>query len=250
MVNTGTVNWNGGNITLSNGANFQNDGIFNANATTTLAGGDMDRFTNNGSFFKKTAATTTTVNIPFTNNGTVEVAAGSLVFLRDIDNGENAVIDLAGGSLDPGDTLTLGSDDSLVGSGTLSANLVNGGTVSPGASPGKITVDGDYTQNEGGTLDIQLGGTTAETGYDQLVVTGTATMEGTLNVSLINDFTPQVGQEFSIITHTTGTGEFDTVNLPTLTGGLSLEIAFSDPEVTLTVVNGGGYTIFLPLILR
>lgn len=202
LINNSTANWNAKNITLSNGAEFKNIGTFNANATTTMTGGTTEVFTNNGSFTKNTADTTTTMNIPFTNNGTVQVTAGELVFM------------LAGGTYDPGETLNLGSGEVLAGSGTLAANLVNSGTVSPGASPGVITVEGDYTQSPDGVLEIQLGGTTPGTGHDQLVVTGAATLNGILNVSLIYGFEPQVGDSFIILPYGTRSGEFSTLNLP------------------------------------
>jgi len=254
LVLDGTCNWNNYNITLSGGAWITNNGTFNANATTTMTGGEMEVFTNNGSFIKNTAGTTTTMNIPFTNNGTVDVVAGSLVFPQGMDNGEDAVIDLGGGTLDPGDTLNLESGDSLIGSGTLAANLVNEGTVSPGNSAGIITVQGNYENLNSGVLQIELGGTTPGTGHDQLVVTGTATMlYGTLNVTLEPGYTPQEGDTFVIIEHTTGTGTFEygTVTLPDLPGGLELEINFSDPGVTLTVVNTSTDSfIFLPMIVR
>lgn len=248
----GTTNWDGNNITLSNNAEIINNGTFNANATTTMTGGETEGFVNNGYFFKKTAGTTTTMNIPFTNNGTVDVVAGTLVFQQGMDNGENAVIDLGGGTLDPGETLNLESGDSLIGSGTLEANLVNAGTVSPGNSAGIITVDGDYTQEVGGTLEIELGGTTAGTGYDQLVVTGATTLQGTLNVTLMPGFSPQAGDTFFIVNHpTSGTGNFTVENLPVLPGGLIMEIDYSDLGVTLTVVSTSTDSfIFLPLILR
>lgn len=254
LINNSTTNWNSKNITLSNGAEIINNGTFNANATTTMTGGSTEVFTNNGSFIKNTAGTTTTMNLPFVNNGSVDVVAGSLVFPQGMDNGEDAVIDLGGGTLDPGDTLNLEAGDSLIGSGTLSANLVNSGTVSPGASPGIITVDGDYTQAADGILEIELGGTTAGEEHDQLVVTGTATMDyGTLNITLEPGYIPQEGYEFVIIEHTTGTGTFQlgTVTMPDLPGGLVFDIDFADPGVTLTVVSGSTDSfIFLPLIFR
>jgi len=248
----GITNWTSNNIALSNGAEIINNGTFNATATTTMTGGETEVFTNNGSFIKNTAGTTTTMDIPFTNEGTVDVIAGSLIFQQGMENGEGAVVDLGGGTLDPGDELILESGDSLVGSGTLAADLVNGGTVSPGASPGIITVDGDYMQAIDGVLAIQLGGTTPGTGYDQLVVTGAATLQGILNVSLINEFAPQLGDSFFIVDHqTSGTGNFTTVTLPELPDGLTFEIDYSDPGMTLTVVQGSTSTfIFLPLVLK
>ena len=244
-----TTNWDEYNITLSSSAAIINNGIFNANATTTMTGEATESFVNNGSFIKKTAGTTTTMDIPFTNNGTVETVAGTLIFQQGMENGEDALIDLGGGTLDPGNELILESGDSLIGSGTLAADLVNGGTVSPGKSPGIITVQGNYTQQTDGVLEIELGGTIAGTSFDQLIVTGTATLNGTLNVTLLPAYTPQAGDTFIIIDHATGTGTFDSINLPSLPGGLELKADFSGDGVTLTVVGRSSF-IFLPLILK
>ena len=246
-----TTNWDGNNITLSNNSEMINNGTFNANATTTMAGVTGESFVNNGSFLKKTVDTTTTMNIPFINDGTVDIVAGSLIFQQGMDNGANAVVDLGGGTLDPGDELIIDSDDSLIGSGTLAANLVNEGTVSPGNSAGIITVQGDYSNLNSGLLQIELGGTTAGTEHDQLVVTGTATMNGTLTVTLLPGFLPELGETFFIIDHTIGTLKFDTINLPSLAGGLKLEADFSDDGVTLTVVSASTDAfIFLPMIMK
>ena len=220
-----------------------------------MNGGETVTFTNHGNFYKNTVATTTTMNVGFVNDGLVQVNAGSLVFPLGMDNGDNTTINLNGGTLDPGKTLNLESGNSLIGSGTLAANLVNSGTVSPGNSAGIITVDADYTQGVDGILEIELGKTTAGTGYDQLIVTGTATMNGTLNVSLLPGFTPQVGNTFFIIDYSgegsSGAGTFDTINLPNLAGGLKLEADFSDDGVTLTVVRASADTfIFLPMIMK
>ena len=252
LINNSTANWNKRDLTLTNFATVFNNGTFNANATTTMTGGETEVFTNNGSFVKNTAATTTTMNLPFTNNGTVDVVAGSLVFPQGMDNGEDAIIDLGGGTLDPGDTLNLESGDSLIGSGTLAADLVNAGTVSPGNSAGIISIDGDYTQTANGVLEIQLGGTTPGTEHDQLVVTGDATLSGILNVSLIDGFEPKLGDSFFIVNHLeSGTFNFSVENLPDLTGGLMMEIAYADPGVTLTVVSGSTDSfIYLPMIVR
>ena len=46
----------------------------------------------------------------------------------------------------------------LRGTGTYFQNVTNNGTVAPGASPGILTIDGDYTQSPAGTLEIEVGG--------------------------------------------------------------------------------------------
>jgi len=101
-------------------------------------------------------------------------------------------------------------------------------------------------------LEIQLGGTTPGTEHDQLVVTGDATLSGILNVSLIDGFEPKLGDSFFIVNHLeSGTFNFSVENLPDLTGGLMMEIAYADPGVTLTVVSGSTDSfIYLPMIVR
>ena len=103
---------------------------------------------------------------------------------------------------------------------TVTGNLGRaGGTLTPGDSSlaGLTTVTGNYTQQVGATLAIELGGLTSGTQYDRLAVTGTATLAGTLQVSLINAFMPTFGNTFQILTATAGrSGTFGTQTLPTL----------------------------------
>jgi len=103
-------------------------------------------------------------------------------------------------------TTQVDSGGLLKGVGTVGdLSVLSGGTVSPGHSPGCLTVNGDLT--EGGNYQAALGGTTACTDYNQLDVTGTVTLDdgstppvqGILQVSLVNGFTPKAGQTFEII---------------------------------------------------
>ncbi len=246
LVNQTTANWNAGTIALTNDATFTNDtsSIFNANATTTMSigTGTANAFINNGLFTKKTDGTTTTINTNFTNNNEVEVMAGELVFGGNLTSESGTTIDLGDGTLEPGETLTLSSGAELVGSGTLSSNLVNGGTVSPGSSPGIITVDGIYTQEAGGVLEIELGGDVARTGYDQLQVTGVATLAGTLDVSLYDGFVPSNGDQFLILDAASLSGTFTTINLPTLTNGLVWETEYTETGFSISAVGAGTIT--------
>jgi len=91
----------------------------------------------------------------------------------------------------------------------------NAGTLAPGdvGYSGKtIITNGNYVLTAGGTLAIDLGGTTASTAfqdgtnsadYDNIAVTGTgsATLNGNLSVSLINGFTPVATNSFVILTN-------------------------------------------------
>ncbi|MBP61482.1 MAG: hypothetical protein CMJ62_08140 [Planctomycetaceae bacterium] len=68
-------------------------------------------------------------------------------------------------------------DGALVGVG-----IENNGQVAVGSSPGLAVVGGDYSQSGGSLLEMEIEGTTAGTEYDQLVVTGTASLDGTLDI--------------------------------------------------------------------
>ncbi len=67
-----------------------------------------------------------------------------------------------------------------------------------------LTIDGDYNQLAAGIFGVEIGGRFAGRGYDVLNVTGTASLAGSLNVSLFDLgsglFSPQAGDNFDILT--------------------------------------------------
>lgn len=109
---------------------------------------------------------------------------------------------------------------SLKGNLSLPTNYTNqvGGVVSPGNSTGIITISGNYTNL--GRLEIELKNAPATlndspfANNDLLFVAGTATFGGTLKVSLIDGFIPQVGNQWRIVNAASSTGAFSTVQLP------------------------------------
>lgn len=107
----------------------------------------------------------------------------------------------------------------LTGSGTVLANVANAATVSPGSSPGLLTVSGDYTQASGGGLNVEIGGLAAGTQFDQLNVIGAASLAGTLNVTLINGFVPAAPDRFRVLNAGARTGTFATLNGLLFPGG-------------------------------
>ena len=112
------------------------------------------------------------------------------------------------------DNVVVGVSDTLSGSGQVLGSVTNHGVVSPGNSPGIQNV-ATFTQSAGGTLDIEIGGFTPgpgnpniDDGYDQINVTGLATLDGTLSITLINNFTPSLGDTFEILTYASVQGDF------------------------------------------
>ncbi|MEO1925432.1 MAG: LEPR-XLL domain-containing protein, partial [Gammaproteobacteria bacterium] len=122
--------------------------------------------------------------------------------------------------IDDGDQVYtwIGQGAALGGTGSTNLHLVNDGNLTPGHSPGIQTL-ASLTQTAGATLDIEIGGTTAgpgsvvtDDGYDQVNVSGTAILDGSLTVTLLNNFTPTVGQVFNILTFGSVSGKFSAAN--------------------------------------
>lgn len=147
----------------------------------------------------------------------------------------NNALNMSGGAI-----VVLGG--TVGGGGTIGGNLVNSaGTVTPGISPGILAVSGDYTQNSSSTLAIELGGTKLGSQHDQLDVSGTATLGGTLAVSLINSFTPTFGQTFEILSASSVSGTFVSESFPSLAGNLAWRVMYSASNVSLAVVLRGDF---------
>ena len=122
-------------------------------------------------------------------------------------------------------------------SGTLNdsaTSFTNNGTLSidTGAAA-SLAISGNYTQTSTGALNVELGGTTAGTLYDQLNVSGTAVLAGSVNIALINGFTPSSGNTFQIMTFGSVSGTFATYNGTSLSNGLLL----LTPSQTATAVT-------------
>lgn len=75
-----------------------------------------------------------------------------------------------------------------------------------------------------------MAGTVAGVSHDQVIVTRTATLGGTLNVTLINGFEPAIGDVFTVLYQGNGiVGSFATVNLPTLSANKEWDaVEYSD----------------------
>lgn len=137
------------------------------------------------------------------------------------DPGGVGTLTVGDGGLVRAGEIRVGAGSTINGNGgTLQANVSNlGGTISPGASPGVLTVDGDYSQSAGATLVMELAGTVLGTEYDHLAITGTAALAGILDVVLLDAFSPHAGDHFDLLDGTL-TGAFDTIDLPPLAPGL------------------------------
>ncbi len=62
-------------------------------------------------------------------------------------------------------------------------------------------------------MNIRIGGTATGLEYDQLIVMGNATIDGTLRVSVINNFVPTSASTFQIMLFQSLMGVFATTNI-------------------------------------
>lgn len=147
--------------------------------------------------------------------GTLEIEDGATatVFERLVVNPMGAVwvmgdssIVIGPDAIDPvPGSLVIGPGGELWGTGSIFTNRANNGgvdnfgTLYPGSSPGVITIDGNYFQDEIGTLVVEIAGTEAGAQYDVLNVLGDVTIEGDVIFQFIDNFVPREGQTFDFL---------------------------------------------------
>ena len=183
-----------------------------------------------------------------TNNGNVAFSSGITSVFGDVSNNTSSAtvgITITGNSnvtfwddvtnvapslfkVTPGSSVTIFgtySGGSITGGGQMNFD----GDLSPGASPAAITLQGDAKLYSTSRLKIELGGTTAGSQYDQVNVTGNLALDGALQVLLINGFVPHAGDVFHILNWGSLTGNFATVQFPSVAG-----LSFSTQQLYTT----------------
>ncbi|MCK4626040.1 MAG: polymer-forming cytoskeletal protein, partial [Phycisphaerae bacterium] len=172
-------------------------------------------------------------------NGAYALSGGTLEVDSELDvSGELTLSN--GGSVEVGETLKIWSTGTVQGDGTITANvIINAGTVKPGISPGTLSVNGDYTQEAAGSLEIEIGGLSAGSQHDQVAVTGTANLAGILELSLIGEYVPDFYDEFEILTAGTLNGTFDTITGYSVNSGMSLATVYNANDVTVVAAIPG-----------
>jgi T5SS/PEP-CTERM-associated repeat protein len=158
----------------------------------------------------------------------------------------NGRIAVGSGDFGAPGTLRISAGGMLTGSEHVSMQIIvgTGGRLAPGSSPGLLALD-SFQQEAGGSLNIEIGGTSAGTGFDQVQVSGAAILGGALNVRLIDGFTPSVGQTFRILTAASVTGNFSSISEPS-NAGISVSQDATGVTVTVTSVVAGAPVINSP----
>jgi hypothetical protein len=141
------------------------------------------------------------------------------------------------GTLHVGSNATATFESLLADLGTTGAgDVIVNGELDPDISFGPMSFGGDLTLGNLANLEIEIGGT-ALTEFARVEVGGDTLLDGSLEVALINGFTPQVGDRFEIVTSLGSTsGTFSSLSLPNL-GPTLLWQLLPGPVTSLNVIS-------------
>lgn len=175
-IGSGALALNGGTFNL--GGNSQSVGA------VTLAGGTLTNGTLTGTSYAASSGTlnaTLSGSAGLTKSTTGTLIVGSAQTYTGATALDAGTLQLTStGSLAAGSAVTIASGATLAGSGSALGSVLVEGTLSPGNSPGTLTL-GNATFASGGhyTLDLASAGTgTAGADWDKLVVNGTLDLSG------------------------------------------------------------------------
>jgi fibronectin-binding autotransporter adhesin len=242
FYNSNTIN---GSIVMANTSNglqiHDGNASINISSTGSLSGfGAIYQYfgggtvSNAGQILADTPGQTLTFAVDTTlNTGTIEVGPSSNLAI----NGsfiQTAGATLVNGTLDLLQPFAL-NGGLLDGIGTISGTVNNNaGVVSPGDAPGILDITGNYNQGPLGELNIQIGGYIPAIDYSQLnVLNGTANLNGRLNVVLVNNFRPQIGDVFNILLSQNENGAFSSTT--SSYNGLVYQVSYH-PTVTQIMI--------------
>jgi hypothetical protein len=224
-LSSGIFNQSGGEHTVTNDLYL---GQWTGAGTYNLSAGSLS--TSNEFIGNESASGTGTFN----QSGGAHTVSNTMTIVA--KTGGTSVYNLQGGTLDASTIqVNTGGVFNFNGGKLIVENfigsLVNaGGTLAPGDSPGTTMITGDYTQMLDGIFEVEIGGLLQGTEYDWLDVGGTATLGGTLDVSLFDIgtglFEPSLGDSFDILTADTIEGEFDILTLALLGDGLKWDLNY------------------------
>jgi len=107
--------------------------------------------------------------------------------------------------------LVINQGQVLSGNGVFTSHVTVNGEIAPGNSPGIIEFnDGvDYAQSS--NLIVEIGGL-GNSEYDQIKVSGTASLGGKLSIKILDGFELSEGDSFTIMLYDTVEGKFDSAD--------------------------------------
>lgn len=255
LVNAPLSNGVSGQVQVTSGGRLQFNGATNSNAGVVSVIGGEAQFTGGFTNAAGTGLVTARDAIlrfdgGLTNNGSLAVSTGVSDVFGNVANASTGRISVSGGGTATfyGDVAHNGSNSIQVSAGSRAVffggvsgtgSFSGAGTVflegdlRPGASPGLMTFGGDVVFGQGSRYVMEIGGATRGAEYDALDVTGNLDLGGTLEVQLINGFTPFAGQRFVAAIFGSRFGDFANY-FGMFTGGGVFQAGFEGGQLVLT----------------
>lgn len=238
-----TNNIGSGSVTL-------NDGTLAVTGTTALANGIV--LAGSGGTISVTSGNAVSLNGQITGNGGLtKTGAGTLAIKYTTGDNFTGAVNVNAGTLQLDAAVvgatTVGSGATLTGNGgvvdgTLTVN--SGGTLAPGGvgGVGTLTVLNSLFMAAGSTLNVDINGTTAGTGYDQVIVHGTPNVSGA-TLAATHGYAAGQGDVYTVI---------DNRGAPAMTGTFSglaeggiLTAAGNGTPLTASYIDGTGNDLTL-----
>ena len=169
------------------------------------------------------------------NYGNIAVSGGVASIFGDATNKPSGKITATGGAhvalfddVHSDGTIHLAANSAAVflggytgaGSFTGQGTAYMEGDMRPGNSPALTNVEGHLVFGDGAGVTFELAGLLPAVQHDAIHVGGHLTLDGTLEVALIDGFAPAAGQSFDLLDWGTLHGTFDHVALPALPNAL------------------------------
>jgi hypothetical protein len=207
--------FNGGSYGYVIGGTFNSTSGGVVSSLASVLEGDI---TNSGAFEIPADGIALSYASSLTNNGTVTMDDNTGLLRFDQNNtaigGTGSIVLTNGGQMiiNGGQTVSNGSGHTIKGNGAIGVvgggTLTNNGFIAPGLSPGQLNLNGDLELNFPSKLAFEIGGPTPISQYDVLnkIDGGTLSLNGKLILNLINGFTPQQTDTFTILTTQTALG--------------------------------------------
>ncbi|NML47539.1 hypothetical protein HHL11_27570 [Ramlibacter sp. G-1-2-2] len=206
LAGTGKVDMNAYHLNVTNGGTFSGT-LTSTNGSSLALDGAALALTGGSAVTTDALALTDGSSMTLTsgsqlNAGAAVVGTGSTLKLE--DGASLSYVSLGGGGTIAAAQFDNAAGRKVAGSLTITGNFTNYGTLSPGYSPGIVTILGNYTETA--SLQLELAGTTPGTQHDQVRVGGTATAtpSSVLTFATWNGVTPQAGNVYQVIADTNG----------------------------------------------
>jgi chitinase len=138
--------------------------------------------------------------------------------------------------------LTLNIQGGVIGgTGTVAANVTNGGTTVPGGvvNTGIFTITGNDTQGNISAVNIRIAGRTAGTQFDQFNISGAISLNGTLAITAVGGFRPSTGDTFTVMDFGSSSGAFASITGLDFGSGCSLQPNLNPTNLTLQAISTG-----------